>query len=283
LVETSLTCLLIAIVLAAVFPTVPLFFGQSTIVQNTYAAIDQLVLASEVVTRYVHEAVAPAPNATPFSTAGANATTFYANTGNANGPEKVVAQVTNGAGGSRSFQLSLVPATASSCPPCTYGSATQSFVLINYLTNGTGGSPIFTYTLQGGGTCAGPPPGSGGTKLTAPLAQGTAYTTLTVQALTTSVSSGDGVVIGTGPTTQTVTASSGAAVGATSIPVTSFVANAAYATNTPVFDNVCTSAQVAQITAVSINLQATKTPGGQPTGYQTLAYLFSPAYNAAVG
>jgi hypothetical protein len=65
--------------------------------------------------------------------------------------------------------------------------------------------------------------------------------------------------------------------------VTSFVANAAYPVNTQVFDNVCTPTQVSQITAVAINVQATKVPGGQPTGYQTLAYLFSPSYNAAVG
>jgi hypothetical protein len=34
---------------------------------------------------------------------------------------------------------------------------------------------------------------------------------------------------------------------------------------------------------VSLNLQATKNPAGQPTGYQSLAYLLSPTYNASVG
>jgi hypothetical protein len=278
-----MVCLIFAIVLGAALPTVPLFFNESATVQNTYAAVDQLVLASEVVTRYVHEAVAPAPASTPFATASANAVTFYTNTGNANGPMEAVAQVVNGPRGTKTFQLSLIPAVVGSCPPCTYGAASQSSVLINNLTNGTGGNPVFTYTLQGGGTCAGPPPGAGGTKLTAALVQGTSYTTLNVQALANAVSAGDGIVIGTGSTTQTVTASGGAAQGATSIPVTSFVANAAYPVNTQVFDNVCTPTQVSQITAVAINVQATKVPGGQPTGYQTLAYLFSPAYNAAVG
>lgn len=287
LVETALTLLVMSIVMAAAFPVLPVFFREGTVVQNTYTSIDQLVLASEVVTRYVHEAVAPSPSGTPFAAAGANATTFYANTGNANGPQKVVVQV-NTVGTSRSFQMSLYTPTANSCPPvgggCVYTASKQGSLLIDYLTNGTGGSPVFTYTLQGGATCAGPPPGSGGTKLTSALFLNSTYTSLSVQALTSPVSPGDALVIGSGATTQTVTASAaGAATNATSIPVTSFKANATYAANTPVFDNVCTSTQMGQIVAVALSLQATKNPGGQPTGYQSLAYLFSPGYNAAVG
>ncbi len=51
------------------------------------------MLASEVATRYVHEAVSPSETANPFLSASSNAVTFYANTGNANGPEEVVMQV----------------------------------------------------------------------------------------------------------------------------------------------------------------------------------------------
>lgn len=68
-----------------------------------------------------------------------------------------------------------------------------------------------------------------GEQLTTALISGTAYTSLAVQALTQPISSGESLLIGTGSTTQTVTASASAAVGATSIPVNSFTANAAYA------------------------------------------------------
>ena len=45
------------------------------------------------------------------------------------------------------------------------------------------------------------------------------------------------LTIGTGSTTQTVTVSAAAAVNATTIHVTSFRANANYASGTPVNDN----------------------------------------------
>ena len=91
-------------------------------------------------------------------------------------------------------------------------------------------------------------------------------------------------MVGTGSSSQTFTAASpGAAAGATTIPVTSAAANATYGSGTEVYDSSCSSTQLSQITAVSLSLQATKTPGGQPTGYQSLAYLLSPTYNTSVG
>ena len=97
LVECVLTCALVAVVLAAAFPVVPLFFSEANTVQNTYGSLDQLVLASETVTRYVHEAVDPSPTATtyPFASASGNAVTFYADTGLSTGPEEVVVSVTS--------------------------------------------------------------------------------------------------------------------------------------------------------------------------------------------
>ncbi len=100
------------------FPTVPLFFGEQTSIQNTFGAVDQLVLASETVTRFVHEAVDDSPGglASPFVSANANAVTFTANTGIAGVPEEVVVQVTNGAGGTRTFGMSLYPAATQQLP-----------------------------------------------------------------------------------------------------------------------------------------------------------------------
>ncbi len=364
LVETLITVLVVSIVLIAAFPVLPVFFRESNIVQNTYQSVDQLVLASEVATRYVHEAVANSPTTNPVQTANANALTFYSNTGNANGPQQVVMQVATVAG-ARTFQVNLYTPTTGSCPginalgtACTYGGSTQSFLLINYLTNGTGGSPVFTYTLQGGEVCAGPPPGAPTTKISGGSALSGA-TTIHVVALTNPVTQGDTIYLGAGPSAQTVTATSAAANGATQINVsalsatvpnntavydsavttvpntvpttlsgsassgtttlnvvsasgvsngdtivvgtgtsaqtvtatattaTSITVTPALTTTAPsgteVYDSTCSPTQVSQIEAVALNLQATKNPGGQPTGYQSLAYFLSPEYSTTVG
>lgn len=73
-----------------------------------------------------------------------------------------------------------------------------------------------------------------GATLQTSLTSGTAYTSIDVSALTYPVTSGDNLVIGAGSTTQMVTANADAAIGATSISVNSFTANAAYATGTTV-------------------------------------------------
>jgi prepilin-type N-terminal cleavage/methylation domain-containing protein len=368
LVEMSLTVLIMAIVLAVALPTVPFFFGEQTAVQNTFTAVDQLVLASETVTRFIHEAVDASPNppATPFLSANSNAVTFTTNTGRSSGPEEAVVQVTPVAGGTRKFGLSLVP--AANCPPagsgCTYLGPVIDTVLVNYLTNGTGGSPAFSYILQGGEVCAGAPPGAATTTTSSGLTNGNSYSTLNVRALTKAVAANDTIFIGGGPSAQSMTVSAAAAAGATSISVTSFTASSTYATGTSVYDSAltsvpgtlptalslvassgtttlhvnslpsavaqndvivvgtgasaqtvtataaaaaggttiavsalatttasgssvydssCSATQLTQITAVSLNLQATKNPAGQPTGYQSLAYLLSPTYNASVG
>ena len=69
-------------------------------------------------------------------------------------------------------------------------------------------------------------------------------------------------------------------MGATSIPVASVTVNAAYAVGSSVYDS---SSELPDIEAIGLSLQATKNPGGQPTGYQSLAYILSPTYNAIVG
>ena len=368
LVETLITVLVVSIVLAAAFPVLPVFFRESNIVQNTYQSVDQLVLASEVATRYIHEATAPSATANPVLSANANTTTFYTNTGKTNGPQEVIMQVAT-AGTARTFKVNLYTPQANTCPgistgtQCTYNTAaTQSYVFINSLTNGTGGSPVFTYTLESGEVCAGPPPGSPTTTLTSAASSGattlhvtalptalglgdsifvgsgpnaqnilttasaskgattisvaslpssatvntsvydsnltnvpytvpttlsssasSGATSLTVPSLSSPVSTGDTIVVGTGTTAQTVTATANASVsaGSTTIAVTALPASAA--TSSEVYDSTCSPTEVSQIQAVALNLVATKTPGGQPTGYQSLAYFVAPAYSASVG
>jgi len=285
LLETMMTVLIMGIVLALAVPTVTIVYGLTTTVQNTYSAVNQLVLASEAVTRYIHEGVASSSTDTPFVSATADSVTFTADTGETAGPEKIVASVST-VGSTRSFDLTITPAQSSTCPPCTYGASPAGYVLINYLTNGTGASPVFTYTLEGGGTCGGPPPTTPTTTLTASgaLVAGTAYTKLYVTGTALTVASGDSIVVGSGSTFQTFTATGPETTGATPyIPVTSLVANNAYASGTSVYDNACSATQVGEISAVSINFEATKNPGGQPSGYQSEAYMFAPSYSAAVG
>ena len=88
---------------------------------------------------------------------------------------------------------------------------------------------------EDGGGCSGYP--TGDTTLTSALANGSAYTQLSVQSIGQAVAVGDTLTIGVGSTTQTVKVSQAAALHATTVKVSSFVANAAYATGSPVNDN----------------------------------------------
>ncbi len=86
-----------------------------------------------------------------------------------------------------------------------------------------------------GSGCSGSP--TGDTTLSSGLTSGNAYTTLSVAAIAQAEAVGDTLTMGLGSTTQTVTVSTAASIGATTIHVSSFVANAAYASGTPVNDN----------------------------------------------
>ncbi|HYA67290.1 MAG TPA: hypothetical protein VED63_01035, partial [Acidimicrobiales bacterium] len=116
------------------------------------------------------------------------------------------------------------------------------------------------------------------------LVSGTSYTKLYVTGTALTVASGDSIVVGSGSTFQVFTATGAETTGANPyIPVASLVANQSYPAGTSVYDGSCSATQVTEITAVSLNFEATKNPGGQPSGYQSLAYMFSPNYNATVG
>lgn len=72
------------------------------------------------------------------------------------------------------------------------------------------------------------------TTLSTALTSGTAYTSISVPALASAVEIGDQVVLSMGASNQTLSVTAAAAVGATSITVASFTANAAYSTSTVV-------------------------------------------------
>lgn len=75
-----------------------------------------------------------------------------------------------------------------------------------------------------------------GTSLASALTSGAVYTSLSVNALTIALSSGDSIVIDDSGTTQTVTVSADAAVGATSISVASFTATSDFSVGASVYE-----------------------------------------------
>ncbi len=80
------------------------------------------------------------------------------------------------------------------------------------------------------------------TSLTTGLTSGASVTQLSVAALTSPVSVGDSVVVGTGSSSQTFTVKTAEAAGQTAIPVNTVAANAAYVAGTSVSDTAWGSA-----------------------------------------
>lgn len=156
-----MTLAVMAVILVTVMPIVRTFYDESLAVQRTYNGADQTLLTSEIMTRYIREVVEPAPQSglgvptPPFAAASGCSATFYADTGNANGPQMVVAQATPCTGTHQSFLMTITAPDANSCPingssgtACTYTSSPPRHVVsIPNLINNT--TPVFTYTLQG--------------------------------------------------------------------------------------------------------------------------------------
>jgi prepilin-type N-terminal cleavage/methylation domain-containing protein len=225
IIELLLSVLILSIIIGLSTSTVRMFYVQSADVQGTFAATNEVVLASEIMTEYTHDGVAscPSPTATPsdsactiangeqpFVTATSNSAVFFADTDDVsgtNGPAKVtvsltgttftvaVAQPTGGC------PLTSTP-TATPATVCSYGTA-RTLVTVP---NETNASPL-SYLISGGGSC-----------------------------------------------------------NTASIP---------NPTTTPVN-------QVGEIVAICFNLTA-QLKGGQQAGYQSLAYLLSPAYTLNAG
>jgi hypothetical protein len=98
-------------------------------------------------------------------------------------------------------------------------------LLAGRLINSSSDNPLITYIALG----------TGAGTLTSGLTNGNTYTSLAVTALNANIPAGASLTIINGTNTQVVTDSgSGASAGATTINVTSFVANTAYAVGTGV-------------------------------------------------
>jgi len=207
----------------------------------------------------------------------------------------------------------------------TYNCTSVNFITADTLTGNlytndtifTCGSPTFLNVqtadpnenwLPNGGGCSGNPVGD--TTLTSGLTNGTNYTTLSVQAIGQAIALPDTLTIGAGSTTQTVTVSAAASVGATTLHVNSFQANAGYGSGTQVNDNATgtwvsgSSLQpiptdnsvlnsIAQaggclyegpttitLTGTTMNVTSPNTPTGKPTG-APMGSVSNDALNAA--
>lgn len=212
LVEILITVAILSVVLAITTPVVTAFYDVNGDVQQSFTATNQLVLASESLTQYLHEAVAPCPtgssecSTTAFSSTtapSATSLTFYADTGNANGPVEVVMTTARA-----TMTATVYNPTAGSCPfngslttGCSYPTASHLLVSVPDLTNASASYPnsIFSYD------------------------------------------------VGTGSNSCTTT-----------------------------------SPTASSILAVCLNFQA-DLKGGQPTGYQSLAFALASSYNGSVG
>ncbi len=166
LIEALITSAVMVVVIASVVPVVQIYFAEQLAVQRTYSGADEILLTSEVMTRYIREMVEPAPQTSsgvptpPFASATGCAATFYADVGNVNGPDKVIAAASPCTGTGQSFTMTITAPDTNSCPvtgstgtACTYTThAAKRVVGITNMINNT--TPVFTYTLEGGSTTA---------------------------------------------------------------------------------------------------------------------------------
>lgn len=155
------TIALIAVVLAMTTPVVMMYFNLNGDVSNTYTATNQAILASEEITQYMHEAVAPCPSGTtasgcstvPFGASTQSTLTFYANTNNSNGPSEVVISVSG-----TTMTANIYKANANTCPfngstttACTFSSSAHLLTTVTGLSNTT----PFSYLPTSGSSCNG--------------------------------------------------------------------------------------------------------------------------------
>ena len=251
LMETLIACAVMVVVIASTVPVVRVFFDEQLAVNRTYSGADEVLLTSLVMTRYIREAVEPAPEngsgvpTAPFVTATPCSLTFYANVGNANGPAQVVAAASPCTGTGQTFLMTIQAPDTNSCPvtgstgtACTY--TTQPVKRLVYLTNVTNNTlSFFSYTLTGGSTTT-----------TAGKYCGSADTNFCT---TPGYSCPSGASTCSAGTRTTLGCSSGAG-----------------------------NCELDEIIAVSVDIQADLSPG-TPSGFQTLAFLVAPTYNAAAG
>jgi prepilin-type N-terminal cleavage/methylation domain-containing protein len=161
LVEMTLALALMAIVLIITTPVVSAFYHVNQAVGQTYTNTDQVVLSSEEITQYLHEAVAPCPSDTketasegcytaPFAAATDNSMTFFANTNSSNGPSEVVIAVSGTTLSADVYAATSCPFNGATSTPCAYPT---TYHLLSTISNLADTAP-FEYLLSQGDSCS---------------------------------------------------------------------------------------------------------------------------------
>jgi hypothetical protein len=149
-----------AVVFAMTTPVIIMYFDLNNDVQSTYTATNQVILASEELTQYLHEAVAPCPSGSTatgcskvaFGASTQSSLTFYANTNNPNGPSEVVIAISGTTLTANIYKAtSTCPFNGSTTTACTYSGSAHLLTTVTGLSNTT----PFLYTPSSGTSCDG--------------------------------------------------------------------------------------------------------------------------------
>ncbi len=183
LVEVAVCVALLGLLGAIVTPMVASFTAENSAMQATYDGVDQLIEPSQIISRFVHEAVAPAPQGSTTATwsvftanTGPDEAQFTADVGTygqpsdagpftAYGPALVTIAVQRGSDGKPALVGTLVPADKGTCPgpagsdgtACTWTGSAQQLFSVPDLTGvcvpGSAGCdpaahPVFSYLVD---------------------------------------------------------------------------------------------------------------------------------------
>jgi len=158
LVDILIACSLMAVVLVITTPVVAAFYDVNQNEQATYNNENSIILASEKLSQYVHEAVAPCPTAgqsgcptSAFTTTTGSSLTFYANTNSSIGPSKVVVTISGTTLSAVLYKATgSCPFNGSSSTTCVFSSSTQNIAVVPNLSN----TSPFYYLTSTSGTCS---------------------------------------------------------------------------------------------------------------------------------
>jgi type II secretory pathway pseudopilin PulG len=158
LVDILIACSLMTVVLVITTPVVTAFYDVNQNEQQTYNNENSIILASEKLTQYIHEAVAPCPTpaqsgcpTSAFTTTTGSSLTFYADTNSSIGPAKVVVTVTGTALSALLYKATgSCPFNGSATSTCAFSTSSQNVAAISNLSN----TSPFYYLTSTSGSCS---------------------------------------------------------------------------------------------------------------------------------
>jgi Tfp pilus assembly protein FimT len=158
LVDILIACALMAVVLVITTPVVTAFYDVNQNEQQTYTNENSIILASEKLTQYIHEAVPPCPTGgqagcptSAFTTTTGSSLTFYANTNNTTGPSKIVVTITGSTMSAVLYKATgSCPFNGSTSTTCVFSSSSKNIAVVPNLSN----TSPFYYLTSSSGSCS---------------------------------------------------------------------------------------------------------------------------------